>query len=173
MRELVEGMLELARADNGQFKIHFESVDFSRIIRESTLTYEALFFEQGLSLQAEIEDGLIVNGNGQYLNQLIDILLDNAQKYSARGIVDVNLRRFGNSQCLLSVSNPGLPIPKEDLEKIFQRFYRTDPARSHNGSFGLGLSIAQRIAQEHGGQIWAESNETGNRFSILLPCFVQ
>lgn len=173
MRRLVEGMLDLARADNGQIQTHFADSDFSKIVNDAILNFEAVFFEQGLTLNANIQENLTVHGSKQHLGQLIDILLDNAQKYSSPGIVDVELRRFGNSQCLLTVSNPGTPIPSNDLEKIFQRFYRTDSARTDSSSFGLGLSIAQRITQEHGGQIWAESNSSGNRFSVLLPCFVQ
>lgn len=173
MRRLVEGMLDLARADNGQIQTHFADSDFSKIVNDAILNFEAVFFEQGLTLNANIQENLTVHGSKQHLGQLIDILLDNAQKYSSPGIVDVELRRFGNSQCLLTVSNPGTPIPNSDLEKIFQRFYRTDSARTDSSSFGLGLSIAQRITQEHGGQIWAESNSSGNRFSVLLPCFVQ
>lgn len=173
MRRLVEGMLDLARADNGQIQTHFTDIDFSKIVNNAVLNFEAVFFEQGLTLNANIQENLTVHGSKQHLGQLIDILLDNAQKYSSPGIVDVELRRFANSQCLITVSNPGTPIPTSDLEKIFQRFYRTDSARTDSSSFGLGLSIAQRITQEHGGQIWAESNSSGNRFSILLPCFVQ
>lgn len=173
MRDLVNGMLELARADNGQIKNTFTNVDLSQTITESILGFEVLFFEQNLILQSNVEPGICVTGSSQHLRQLIDILLDNAQKYSEKGIVDVQLRKQSKNQCLLTVSNPGNPIPKDELTKIFQRFYRSDTARTSSGSFGLGLSIAQRIAEEHGGQIWAESNETGNRFSVLLPCHHQ
>ena len=170
MRDLVNGMLELARADNGQIKQSFSQVNFSRIISESSLTFEALFYENGLILQSQIESGICLLGSSQHLRQLIDILLDNAQKYSAPGLVELKLSKHNKNQCLLTVSNPGTPIPKAELTKIFGRFYRSDTARTNSGSFGLGLSIAQRIAEEHGGHIWAESNETGNRFSVLLPC---
>ena len=111
-----------------------------------------------------------MTGSEQYLHQLVDILLDNAGKYSAPGIVAVDLQRQGRGQCLLTVANPGEPIATEDLKRIFERFYRTDKARSRTGSFGLGLAIAQSVVQEHGGRIWAESNVTGNRFCVLLPC---
>ena len=170
MRDLVNGMLELARADNGQIRNTFCNVDLSQTVTEGTLGFEVLFFEQDLILQSDIEPGICVTGSSQHLRQLIDILLDNAQKYSDKGIVDVQLRKQSKNQCLLTVSNPGTPIPKDELIKIFQRFYRSDTARTRSGSFGLGLSIAKRISEEHGGQIWADSNETGNRFSVLLPC---
>lgn len=169
MRHLVESMLELARADNGQITSHFEMTDFSKAVTDSILLFEPVFFESGLRLDSEIEPNILVYGSVGHLRQLTDILLDNGQKYSGPGIVEVKLSRQGKNQCLLTVSNPGNPIPSEELESIFQRFYRSDTARTSAGSFGLGLSIAQRITEEHGGKIWAESNQTGNRFSVLLP----
>lgn len=170
MKKLVEGMLELARADNGQVSTHFEKINLSQIVTECSLPFEALFFENQLVLQCSIASDIYIKGSLQYMKQLVDILLDNAQKYSAKGIVEVSLMSTNANQCLLTVSNPGTPIPKENLEKIFQRFYREEEARNTKGSFGLGLSIAQRIVQEHRGKIWAESNPSGNRFCVLLPC---
>ena len=170
MRSLVEGLLELARADNGQVQTAFAPVDFSKTVSDAVLPFEPLFFERSLTLNSRVEPGITVNGSENHLRQIVDILLDNAGKYSDAGIVDLCLQRQGRNQCLLTVANPGNPIQEEDLERIFQRFYRADTARSNTGSFGLGLSIAQSVVQQHGGQIWAESNETGNRFSVLLPC---
>ena len=170
MRHLVEGMLELARADNGQIQTHFEKTNLSKVVLDSVLSFEPVFFESGLHLESSVEPDIHIQGSMQHLHQLTDILLDNAQKYSAPGIVAVKLSRHGRNQCLLTVSNPGNPIPQGELKSIFQRFYRSDTARTCSGSFGLGLSIAQRITEEHKGQIWAESNQTGNRFSVLLPC---
>ena len=171
MRHLVEGMLELARADNGQIQTNFEDIDMSKAVMDSILPFEPVFYESGLRLESDIEPEILVHGSLQHLHQLTDILLDNAQKYSAPGIAEVRFFRNGKNQCLLTVSNPGNPIPQEDLELIFDRFYRSDAARTSSDSFGLGLSIAQRIAEEHGGKIWAESNHTGSRFNVLLPCY--
>ncbi len=169
MRRLVESLLELARADNGQIRKAFASLDLSRLTEEALLPFEAVFFEQGMTLEWDIQPGLQVQGSDQYLRQTVDILLDNALKYGDPGRVLVTLRRQGSRMCLLTVENPGTPIDRESLPKLFTRFYRADTARSSAGSFGLGLSIAQSIVQEHGGKIWAESLEKGNRFCILLP----
>ena len=100
---------------------------------------------------------------------VMEILLDNAMKYSAASsAVQVTLRRQGG-RCLLSVSNPGEPISQEDLKNIFKRFYRTDKVRSMNHSYGLGLSIAEGIVHEHHGRIWAESKDGRNTFFVELP----
>ena len=110
-----------------------------------------------------------MNGSDRYLSQVVQILLDNAVKYSQPGIVELQLQRYGRGQAMLTVSNPGNPIDPNDRERIFDRFYRADEARTGSGSFGLGLAIAKSMVEEHGGRIWVESNETGNCFCIILP----
>ena len=98
-----------------------------------------------------------------------EILLDNAMKYAdPASTVQVRLVRHGR-ECLLSVANRGPEIAREDLKNIFKRFYRVDQARSMGGSYGLGLSIAERIVQTHRGRIWAESAGGTNTFYVQLP----
>ena len=170
MRNLVEGMLELARADRGQSLKTFEKLSLSNLVNSTLLPFEPMFFERGLLLESSVEEDIQINGNPEELRQVLEIFLDNAAKYSAKGIVQVTLRRQGRNHCYLAVSNPGEPIAQKDLKRIFERFYRVDTARSRTGSFGLGLPIARTIVQDHKGKIWAESNETGNCFYVMLPC---
>lgn len=170
MRNLVDGMLELARADNGQVKKAFTTVDLSQEMMDAVLPFEPVFYEKGLFLESDIQPNIRVKGSSAHLRQVLEILLDNAAKYSAPGMVQVQLRHQGKGHCLLTVSNPGTPIDQKDLKRIFERFYRADEARSRDGSFGLGLSIAAAVVQEHQGKIWAESNNTGNRFCVQLSC---
>lgn len=175
MRNLVEQMLELARADNVQCNTIFSSVDFSRLISDATLPFEPIFFEKGLTLHTEISDGITVNGDPAQLRQVLDILLDNAQKYSRKkGTTWVALLRHGKGHCLLKVANEGEEISASDLNHLFKRFYRADKARSRSdsfgqpGSFGLGLSIAETIITRHKGKIWAESKNNINSFFVEL-----
>lgn len=170
MRSLTEGLLELARADNGQVKKHFERLSMSQLVADAVMNYEAVFFERGLQLQSTVEEGINLTGSAQYLCQVADVLLDNACKYSEAGIVDVQLKRSGRGSCLLTVANPGIPIPADQHEKIFERFYRVDAARADANSFGLGLAIAKAAVQEHKGKIWVQSNQSGNCFFVQLPC---
>lgn len=170
MRSLVEGMLDLARADNGQVGKSFERIAFSSLLEGTILPFEPVFYEKGLHLRAEITPNIYLHGNAGYLHQVVEILLDNAAKYTEKGLVQVQLHRYGRNSCLLTVANPGAPIAPEEQERIFDRFYRSDAARSRTGSFGLGLPIAQSIVQEHRGKIWVLSNSTGNCFCVLLPC---
>lgn len=174
MRCLVEGLLELARADSGQKRAAFEAVDLSALAESALLPFEPLFFEQGLALDSEIEPGVAVRGSGPQLRQVADILLDNARKYaSAEGCVMVVLKRVGKRHCRLSVSSPGEALSKNELKDIFKRFYRVDKVRSRDGSFGLGLSIAQSIVEQHHGRIWAESGDGRNTFYVELPITAQ
>lgn len=170
MRSLVERLLDLARSDSGRSAGTLAAVDLSALAENALLPFEPLFFERGLELLGEIEPGITVQGSAEQLRQAVDALLDNAQKYSAPGgRVEVRLRRAGKRRCRLGVSNPGDPLSKTELEDIFKRFYRVDKARSRDGSFGLGLSIAQGIVERHRGRIWAESENGVNTFCIELP----
>lgn len=169
MRGLVEDLLELARADNGTTKAVFENLDFSHITDEAVLLFDPVFFEKGLKLESAIEPGIFLSGSETHLNQLLEILLDNAQKYCYPDTsVTLTLRRSGH-HCVLTVSDYGEPISKEDLKNIFKRFYRVDKARSMNSSYGLGLSIAEAVVKMHGGQIHAESANGVNSFIVQLP----
>lgn len=172
MRGLVESLLELARVDNGTLKTHFTQLDLSRLVQDAILPFEPLYFEQGMTLQLQVEDRIFVMGSESHLRQVLEILLDNARKYaSPNARVEVRLERQ-TSHCLLSVSDPGDPIAKDDLENIFKRFYRVNKARRMNHSYGLGLPIAQGIVGAHQGKIWAESAGGKNTFRVQLPCTV-
>ena len=143
MRQLGESLLQLARADNEQNGQSFAELDYSKLVSDALLPFEPLYFEKGLRLTSELEDGIHVRGSGSHLRQVAEILLDNAQKYcAAQSEIAVRLRRHGKGHCLLSVAVFGEPIAPEELKKIFGRFYRLDEARTGGGGYGLGLSIA-------------------------------
>lgn len=169
MRDLVEQMLELARADNLQSDKVFSSFDFSQLVLDATLPFEPVFFEKGLTLHTNITNNILINGNPSELRQVLDILLDNAQKYSReKGSTFVTLQKRGKGHCLLEIADEGEAISAKDLNNLFKRFYRADQARSQSGSFGLGLSIAESIVKRHKGKIWAESKNGINTFFVEL-----
>ena len=171
MRGLIEQMLQLARADQADPREHFSSVDLSKVASEALLPFEPIFFEAGLSLTSDLSPAVQVTGSEPQLRQVLEILLDNARKYSQEGgATQVCLKRRGKSHCLLTVANQGEPISPEALANLFKRFYRADPARNRNGSYGLGLAIAESIVNRHRGKIWAESQNGINTFYVELPC---
>jgi len=154
MRCLIEQLLVLARADNAPGLQDVAPVNLSRTIEASLLPFEPIFFEAGLILRSQVEDDVTVNGDGPKLRQLADILLDNARKYSSGGETAVSLQK-GSKYAILRVSNPAEPMTSQQCRDIFKRFYRVDTARTGGESFGLGLSIAESIAKQHGGKIYA------------------
>lgn len=169
MRGLVESLLQLARVDNGQLSAEMDNLSISELVQESILPFEPMYFEQGLTLESYIAPDLLVSGSQQHLTQVVDILLDNCCKYSAPGNMVVLTLRRSHNRCLLTVFSPGVPLSQQSCRDIFKRFYRADPARHAPGSYGLGLSIAQSIVNDHRGKIWAEPKAGGNLFCVSLP----
>jgi len=170
MRGLVESLLELARLDNNNMPIKLCTVDLSKLINDCILPFEPLFFENNMELSTDIDNGIKVSGDKDKLRQVVNILLDNALKYSDPADKVVVQLKSQVSSCVLSVSGLGTPLSKDEQKKIFQRFYRVDQSRNDGKSYGLGLSIADSIVNEHKGRIWVESNNGYNTFYV---CFTQ
>ena len=170
MRGLVENMLELARADSGETKQDFKELDYSKLVADSILPFEPVFFEKDLKLETRVEREIRLVGREAQLKQLTEILLDNAGKYCLpEGTVALTLHRQGRGHCLLTVSNPAPEMSREDCRDVFKRFYRADKARSRDGSYGLGLSIAESIVKGHSGKISCDYSEGLISFNIILP----
>lgn len=169
MKTLVEEMLTLARADNMTQAAVLTEVSLSDAAEDCALSFEPVAFEAGKALDCEVAGDILVLGDRDKLRRLISILLDNAVKYSrAGGTVVLTLRRT-ERQARLTVSNPGEPIPPEQLPRLFERFYRADASRGEQSGFGLGLSIAAAIAAEHRGTLRAESDAESTRFIFAMP----
>ncbi len=169
MQGLVNEMLELAQVES-RANVHHEALDFSELVDIETLQFESVAFERGCRFEESIAQGINVNGDEQRLRKMASTLIENALKYvDDNGVVEVKLASSGGS-AVLSIRNTGSTISPEDLPHIFDRFYRTDKARtSGEGGFGLGLAIAREIAREHEGDITCESNASGTTFTVTLP----
>ena len=168
MKALVEDMLTLSRTESGR-AAPFAPLDLSDLVTDAALRFEPVAFEAGHPLQYDIQNGASLSGDRQQLDQLLDILLDNAVKYAAK---DAPIRRtldISGKNAVLAVENPGDPIPPDKLPHLFDRFYRVDDARTGAGGFGLGLAIAQQIVRRHKGTITAASDARATRFTVTLP----
>ena len=157
MKELVESLLFLARSDaeSEQTKMVVENVSLSDLTESTALQFEPVAYERSIVLTTVIEENVFISGDSSQLNRLLQILLDNACKYTpVNGKIIIAL-----SKNHLSVFNSGPPIPEESLPHLFERFYRADKARSDRSSFGLGLSIAKTIVTNHGGTLTVESSD--------------
>ena len=171
MSTLINEMLSLANLDANKKKEEIININLSKMIRDSLLVFEVVIFEKGLILEEDLTDNIFIKGEQNQIKKLISILMDNAIKYTNNnGKITVLLINERNKAKLI-IRNTGEGIEKEHLEKIFERFYRVDDSRDRGtGGYGLGLSIAKAIVEEHKGKIHAESiinNETS--FIIELP----
>lgn len=134
MADLVKQLLELSRADNGE--VPKETVDLSKLVDGETLPFETLAFEKGKRIESDIKPGLFAEGNPNQLRQLVSILLDNAISHGTGDRIELSLRKERHS-AVLTVSNEANEIGAEQLERLFDRFYRTDEARTENaGHYG-------------------------------------
>ena len=169
MRVLVEQLLELARVDQGIPRGKSSRLDWSENVSDALLPVEPIFYEKGLQLETALQSGIFVHGCAAQLQQAVGVYLDNAQKYAAPGTaVRVTLAQCGHHRARLAVATRGEAIPQDELQNIFKRFYRTDPAHHRNGSYGLGLAIAAGVAEQHDGKVWAESADGVNTFYLEL-----
>ena len=170
MKDLVQKMLTLARMEDDPNRGAWESMDLSDMVMETALAFEAAAFEKGLTIEENVESDLVVKGNRAQVQSVVECLLDNACKYAASGSrVTVSLEKAGK-RAKLTVHNTGSYIPPEDLQHVFERFYRADKSRTEGDSSGLGLAIVESVVEAMGGTVAAESSETGGTaFTALLP----
>lgn len=168
MKGLVDGLLFLAKGDDMADHAVLLPMNMSDAASTMALSFEPVAFENGLKLDTEIEPGILLSGNEGQLKQLISILLDNAVKYAKSGSEVKLLLRKSQSHAELSVYNEGSSIGAEERRRLFERFYRVDPSRSQPG-YGLGLSIAKMITENHHGKIAADSLKNGIVFTVLIP----
>ena len=169
---LIEELLSLARADSGRETLNIHPTDLREILRglagdwKQVATIRKLQFEEKITAP-----GPTVLGDETALRRVVNIILDNAFKYTPTpGTVELSLAQQEN-QAVVIVRDSGVGIALEEQSKIFERFYRVDKARSRDlGGAGLGLSIAQWIVQQHGGTIEVESTPgQGSTFRVKLP----
>jgi two-component system, OmpR family, sensor kinase len=171
MSRIVDDLLTLAKADAGQVKIQKEPVDLSRLLRDIHEDAVILSSDKPLNVALRQNDQVTVLGDEARLRQLFRVLLSNAVQYTdPGGWVSISSRREGK-QVSVDVEDSGIGIPQSALDKIFQRFYRVDEARTRvKGGSGLGLSIAQWIATAHNGSISVRSTPgKGSCFTVTLP----
>ena len=171
LTRIVDGLTLLAKADAGQITLAMEPVRLDELVRDNFADAQILAEPQGVRVELAACEEITVRGDRHRLRQLLLNLADNAVKYNQpQGQVTMALRRAGDS-AEFTIANTGPGIPPESLPRVFDRFFRGDPAHSSAvDGCGLGLSIAQWIAQAHGGAIDIAS-ELGKltRVTVRLP----
>ena len=162
----------LAKEDSGRLTMDKHSFDLANAISCAVLPFESVAFEDKKLLEFDIpKDQLFIEGDEERIKQIAVILTDNAIKNSyEHSVIKVSVG-VSADRYFVSVYNEGDGIPPEDLDRIFDRFYRVDKSRDRKtGGYGLGLSIAQTIAKEHDGIITVKSEEKKfAQFTLELP----
>ena len=165
----ITDMLFIAKADNGLIVPNHEEVDLGAEIAELFEFYEALAEEGEIHLVCQGSER--ITGDRLMLRRAISNLLSNAIRHTARGgMVEVTIRGNGNGMAHVGVCNPCTPPPTEVLARLFDRFYRADPARRENSDGnGLGLAITRAIARAHGGDVTVATTTDGLCFDLSIP----
>ena len=175
MMRMVTDLLHLSRIDNTTSHLDVELINFTAFITFILNRFDKIRAQDEEKKYEIVRDYPItsvwIEIDTDKMTQVIDNILNNAIKYSPDGGKITVSMKTTDDQMILSISDQGLGIPKEDLPKIFDRFYRVDKARSRaQGGTGLGLAIAKEIVKQHNGFIWAKSEYgKGSTFTIVLP----
>ncbi len=171
MIRLVNDLLNLSKMDSQEYELNFELVEFNKFFERIIERFEMSKSQNVDFIRLLPETSYFVEVDTDKLTQVIDNIISNAIKYSPDG---GNIR-FGftvhDNMLKVMISDDGMGIPKENVGRIFDRFYRVDRARARSmGGSGLGLAIAQEMIEAHGGKIWAESEEgAGTTIFFTLP----
>lgn len=165
MQKLVLQLLELARFESLPQRKR-QIFDFSSLCIQNVLEKEEIYYEKGIRLLYAIDEGILIDANPDDMQELIQILMDNAQKYtSPKETIEIHLK-YEDRHFIYAIKNTGASLSKKDQEHIFDRFYRTDKARTGDGSFGLGLAIAKEIAKRNQLQLDVHSQDQAVTFYL-------
>jgi OmpR-family two-component system manganese-sensing sensor histidine kinase len=172
---LVDDLLFLARQESGLLPPRREAVDLNALLKEVVEEQQAIAQEKSLTLRYRADETVeetvpVIQGDRHQLTRLLTNLIANAIQYTPAGDIDIDLSASA-SQIDIAITDSGIGIPAKDLNRIFDRFYRVDPARSRSaGGSGLGLAIAKVITDAHHGQITLTSSPNqGTTATITLP----
>ncbi len=177
MIRMIQDLLHLSRIDSGKSELNKELIDLTALFMQVLNRFEVLldseeYRDNNYTLDSQLlTEAVFVDIDPDRIIQVFDNVLNNAIKYSPDGGTIKSTMTLSNDQVIISIKDEGMGIPKDDLEHIFDRFYRVDRARSRAmGGTGLGLAISREVIEQHGGRIWAESVERkGTTFYIALP----
>jgi two-component system phosphate regulon sensor histidine kinase PhoR len=169
--QMVTELLDLARMEQAQVEPVIADVPVDRLLTGVAERLTTFADRQGVLIHVEPDGVRSIRGDEERLGQLLVNLLHNAVKFSPQGSEVTLQAEHRDHEVVLSVRDQGIGIPRADLDRVFERFYKVDKARVRElGGTGLGLSIARHIAEAHGGRIWVESEEgRGSTFSVAIP----
>ena len=166
-------MLNLTYIEDSKVSVTKISFDMSEVVRQAVGAVEAAATQKNISIESNIEPDLDIVSDKERVRQVLDILIENAVKYTNQGgNIDVSLRST-KRHAEFAIRNTGDGIPDDGMKKVFERFYRADTSReSENGGYGLGLPVAKAVSELIGAKL-AVSGKAGEytEFSFFLHCF--
>ena len=168
LTELVQGLLNMAKMEE-QEKLEFVRFCMNDLVKKEAEVFEVLAQAEEKEIKINIDSEVWCVGEEKSIQQLINILLDNAIKYSnKRSDIEITVRQQKKG-IRLEIENIGEDVPVEELDKLFDRFYRMDSSRAREtGGYGIGLAMAKAIVERHKGKIWAESTDRNKIKFIVL-----
>ena len=168
MTHLVNKLVELSRLDEEKKNIQFNKLNISDILKDITSEFKYICEKKEITIISNIENNIHINAEEALIRKLIYLLMDNATKYcDQKGIIKIILK--ANKNISLSIENTYQAINEIELDKLFDRFYRGNKARTFNGGFGIGLSIAQNIVNVHKASISvSKANNDTIKFTIIF-----
>lgn len=172
--QMVTELLDLSRIEQSATDVELVDLSIERVLRGAVERLQTFADRQRVVLRLDAHAGgplPRIRGDEERLGQLMVNLLHNAVKFSPPGSHVVVAAGVDGEELVISVRDEGVGIPRQDLDRVFERFYKVDKARVRGmGGTGLGLAIARHIAEGHGGRIWVESEEgRGSKFSVAIP----
>lgn len=172
LSRLINDLQLLALSDAGELNLVYQPDNIARVITSAVASVQPRVIDKGISLKLELPDQLpVLEIDSQRISQILYNLLDNAIRHTAHGGEIIVAAQEHNGHVEVSVSDNGEGIPAEDLPRLFERFYRVDKSRAKaTGGNGLGLTIAKRLVEAHGGKITVQSElKKGSHFSFTIP----
>ena len=170
LNQMINDLISLSKFDATQVELKMIPLRLDVLVNDLCNLFQVLAEQKNISLETDTMEEVIVMGDKVRLQQLFTNLIDNAIKYTSKGSIQVTVEKNTGS-AVVKIKDTGIGIAKEELERIFKRFYRIDKSRSkETGGVGLGLSIAEWIAHAHGGRIEVDSEpDRGSVFSVYFP----
>jgi len=176
IRNLVSKSIDIARLDSDLYKFNFEKTDFNREVEKVIETNRCIFDDNDFFVENNIDDNCFVRIDRLRIREVLNNLINNAVKFSNDGngsiVFDADI---ADDFLLIKVKDTGLGLKSEEIDHVFDEFYKADESRHDLNSNGLGLSISKRIIEKHGGKIWLESKgeKKGLTVFFTLPLFIE
>jgi len=170
LKMLIGNILEVARMESNKFELNLGKMNLKSLINEIVKNLNVLAKQKGIEIKTEIGELPAITADRNRVKEIITNLISNAIKFTEKGSIILKAKKQGRF-VLVSVTDTGIGIPKEDINKLFQKFYQVDSSIGRRyGGTGLGLSITKQLVEAHGGKIWVKSTlGKGSTFSFTLP----